>query len=327
MASIKGMALMDLHSLVSKLKELASEKGRTPTLAEFTRTGISKRQILKHKYSEIVRAAGLEPNKSPQTTEPVDPIIKPPRILFFDIETAPITGYTWGTYEQSVIKVLKDWFVLSYAAKFRDDERFFYLDQRFSNPIDDDFQLLCGIHHLISECDYLVGHNSIKFDTRKLNARFIKHGLAPLNHYTQIDTLRIARKHFAFTSNKLADLAKFLECDIQKSTHSKFPGFTMWDECMRGNKEAFEEMESYNKTDVDVLIAVFNKLAPWEPSINFQAHTQSAVCSCGSGKFHKDGFRHTKQGRFQVFRCIECAKIFTAKENLIDKDVRKGFFK
>lgn len=319
--------MKELHELVSDLKKLAHETGKTPTLMEFVGSGVSKRQILKHKYSEIVRAAGLEPNKHAQTTEPVEPEIRPPKILFFDIETAPITGYTWGTYEQSVIKILKDWFVLSYAARFRDDDRFFYLDQRFANPIEDDFQLLCGIHHLISECDYLVGHNSMKFDTKKLNARFIKHGLKPLNHYTQIDTLKIARKHFAFTSNKLADLAKFLNCDIQKSTHAKFPGFSMWDECMKGNQEAFAEMEDYNKTDVDVLIAVFNKLAPWEPTINFQSNYYVPVCVCGNKKFFKDGFKYTRQGKFQVRRCAECSKTFIEKTNLIDKDLRGSFYK
>lgn len=318
---------MELHELVSKLKELARELGKTPTVVQFVASGISKRQINKFKYSEICKAAGLEVNKHAQTTDPVEPVIRPPRILFFDIETAPIKGYTWGTYEQSVIKVIEDWFVLSYAAKFRDDDRFFYLDQRYAKPVEDDFQLLCGIHHLLSEADILVGHNSMRFDTRKLNARFIKHGLPPLNHYTQIDTLKIARKHFAFTSNKLADLAKFLQCDIHKSTHAKFPGFSMWDECLKGNQEAFSEMESYNKTDVDVLIAVFNKLAPWEPTINYQSFHYVPTCSCGNTKFYKDGFKYSRQGKFQARRCSQCSKTFVEKQNQIDKDLRQGFFK
>ena len=320
------MGKIEVHEIVVKLKALAIELDRTPTLREFCKV-VSRRQIDKHKYSNLCRLASIPINHHSQTTAPVEPSIRPPRILFFDIETAPIQGYTWGIYEQSVIKVIQDWFVLSYAAKFKDDPRFFYLDQRFASPVTDDFQLLCGIHHLLSETDILVGHNSIKFDTRKLNARFIKHGLPPLNHYTQIDTLRIARRHFAFTSNKLADLAKFLDCDIQKSTHAKFPGFSMWDECLKGNQESFQEMEAYNKTDVDVLIAVFNKLAPWEPSINFQSYYQRSTCHCGSQKFFRDGFRFTRQGKFQIFRCHQCSKTFTAKENLIDKDIRKGFHK
>lgn len=318
---------MELHELVSKLKELAQKLDKTPTLREFVNSGISKRQIQKHRYSEIVRAAGLDANKHAANTDPVELDIRPPRILFFDIETAPITGYTWGTYEQSVIKILKDWFVLSYAAKFNDDDRHFYLDQRFAKPIEDDFQLLCGIHHLLSECDVLVGHNSVKFDIKKLNARFIKYDLPPLNHFQHIDTLKIARKHFAFTSNKLADLAKYLNCDIQKSTHAKFPGFSMWDECLKGNVEAFEEMESYNKTDVDVLIEVYNKLAKWEPSINFQSFYYVPTCICGNKKFFKDGFKYTRQGKFQMRRCSVCSKTFVEKKNVIDKDLRSGFYK
>jgi uncharacterized protein YprB with RNaseH-like and TPR domain len=319
---------MDAHSLVSKLKELANELGKTPSQREFISSGVSMRQIRKHfdSYNGLVNAAGLEVNASPHTAEVFRQIVRPPKILFFDIETAPITGYTWGTYEQSVIKILRDWFVLSYAAKFGGDDRYFYLDQRFSSPIEDDLQLVCGIHHLLSESDIVVGHNSARFDHKKLNARFIKYDLPPLNHYKVIDTLKIARKHFAFTSNKLADLAKFLNCDIQKSTHAKFPGFSMWDECMKGNKEAFEEMESYNKTDVDVLIAVFNKLAKWEPSISVQQFHQERVCICGSKEFYKEGFHYLKQSVRQRYRCRQCQKVFTAKENLIDKDVRKGFF-
>jgi uncharacterized protein YprB with RNaseH-like and TPR domain len=318
---------MELHELVVRLKELARELGKTPTVVQFVASGISKRQINKYKYSEICKVAGLEVNKHAQRTDPVEPVIRPPRILFFDIETAPIKGYTWGIYEQSVIKVIEDWFILSYAAKFRDDDRFFYLDQRYAKPVEDDFQLLCGIHHLLSECDITVSHNGIKFDHKKLNARFIKHGLPPLNHYTQIDTLKIARKHFAFTSNKLADLAKFLQCDIHKSTHAKFPGFSMWDECLKGNQEAFEEMQSYNQTDVEVLIQVFNKLAPWDSTINYQSFHYVPTCSCGNTKFFKDGFKYTRQGKFQVRRCSECSKTFTEKQNQIDKDLRQGFMK
>jgi uncharacterized protein YprB with RNaseH-like and TPR domain len=318
---------MDIHSIVSKLKELSNELGKTPTLREFVASGVSKRQIQKHKYSEICKMAGLEINKHAAITEPIEPEIRPPRILFFDIETAPITGYTWGTYEQSVIKVIQDWFVLSYAAKFKDDDRYFYLDQRYARPVTDDFQLLCGIHHLLSEADICVSHNGARFDHRKLNARFIKHGLAPLNHYQVIDTLKIARKHFAFTSNKLADLATFLDCNVHKSSHAKFPGFSMWDEMMKGNIEAFEECEDYNKRDVDVLIEVFNRLAPWEPSINLQAFYQKPKCICGSEKFYKNGHKYSKQGRFQVYACATCSKSFISKENLIDKDIRKGFYK
>jgi uncharacterized protein YprB with RNaseH-like and TPR domain len=323
------MGKVTFHDLVVKLKELARELERTPTQLEFLNAGASKRQIAKYKYSKIVQAAGLEPNKHAQKTDPVEPSVKAPRVLFYDIETAPITSYVWGLFDQNIglNQIVEDWFILSFAARYQGETQYHYFDQRSAMPVQNDENLLISVHKVLSCADVLVGHNSVRFDFKKLNARFIKHGLAPLNNFIHIDTLKIARKHFAFTSNKLSYLAEYLKCDIKKSEHQKFPGMNLWAECLKGNPEAFQEMESYNKTDVDVLELVYNKLAPWEPTINFQSFYFGTICSCGHTKFFKDGFRYTRQGKFQIFRCHNCSKTFTAKENLIDKDLRKSFFK
>ena len=40
------------------------------------------------------------------------------KILIVDIETTPLTSYTWGIYEQNVIKVVKDWKILCFAYKW-----------------------------------------------------------------------------------------------------------------------------------------------------------------------------------------------------------------
>lgn len=317
------------HDLVVKLKKLASDLDRTPTLIDFVKSGVSKRQIHKHTYSKIVAAADLNPNKHAQTTDPIQPVFKPPRVLFYDIETAPITSYHWGLFDQNIglNQIVEDWFILSFAGKFQGESDYYYFDQRKETPVQDDKNLLTSIHKLLSDVDVLIGHNAIKFDFKKLNARFIKHDLCPLNNFIHVDTLRIARKHFSFTSNKLSYLAHYLKCDSGKSEHKKFAGMEMWTECLKGNQEAFQEMEAYNKMDVEVLEQVYNKLAPWEPTINFQAFHGGTICSCLSTLFHKDGFRFTRQGKFQVYRCRNCSKTFTAKENLIDKDLRKGFYK
>lgn len=323
------MGKVTFHDLVVQLKELAKELDRTPTQLEFISKGASKRQIAKHRYSEIVKAAGLEPNRHSQTTAPIEPVIRPPKILFYDIETAPITSYHWGLFDQTIglNQIIEDWFILSFSARYQGETDYYYFDQRSETHIQNDENLLKQVHKVLSGADVLVGHNSVKFDFKKLNARFIKYGLLPLNHFIHVDTLKIARKHFAFTSNKLSYLADYLKCDIKKSEHAKFKGMDLWNECLKGNQEAFTEMESYNKTDVDVVEQVYDKLAPWEPTINFQAFLFGTVCSCGQTKFFKDGFRYTRQGKFQVFRCHNCSKTFTAKENLIDKDLRKTFFK
>ncbi len=43
-----------------------------------------------------------------------------PRILLFDIETAPMEVFVWGLYKQFIphTNVIKDWFILSWSAKW-----------------------------------------------------------------------------------------------------------------------------------------------------------------------------------------------------------------
>jgi len=317
------------HDLVCRLKELARELERTPTLVEFVAKGNSKRQINKYKYSEICRAAGLEVNKSPYTTAPVQVQFTPPKVLVFDIEISPIIAKVWGLFDQNIAlnQIEQDWFVLSYAAKWLGDDTVHYMDQRYANPLSDDRMLLEGIHHLLSQADWVIGHNIAKFDLKKLNARFICHGLPPLPPFNVIDTLKIAKKHFSITSNKLEYLAKYLKCEFQKSSHSNFSGMELWNEMLKRNNDAFIECESYNKMDVLVTEQVYYKLVPWEPSVNFQAHFGKLVCSCGNTSFFKNGLKYTKQGQFQIFICKDCGKCHISKQNLIEKDIRSEFVK
>jgi uncharacterized protein YprB with RNaseH-like and TPR domain len=323
------MDKVTFHDLVIKLKELAKKLERTPTLKEFEKSGVSKRQIHNHKYSELCKAADIEPNRRPQDQKSLEVIVRPPKILMFDIETSSIVAKVWGLFDQNISlnQIDQDWFVLSYAAKWYGEDQIHYQDQRDSVPISDDRILLEGIHKLLSEADYVCGHNAARFDVKKLNARFIKHNMNPLPQLNVIDTLKIARRIAAFTSNKLEYLAKFLGCDNAKSSHGKFTGMELWNQTMLGNLEAFKEMEDYNKMDVIVLEQVYEKLVRYDPSISFQSSHQKLICTCGGTEFFKSGFRYTKTGVFRVFECRKCGKSSTAKENLIDKDVRKTFFK
>jgi DNA polymerase III epsilon subunit-like protein len=321
---------MDLHELVVKLKQLAQELDKTPTLMEFVvKCGISKRQIHKHKYSNIVKAAGLDPNKHAQTTEPITPVIRPPRIAIFDLELVgmEVKTYQLKTDYISPKNILKDWAILSYAVKFKDEDEIHYYDQRKCRDKRNDKLLATKLHKILSEADIIVGHNSDNFDIKKFNTKVAVYGLPPLPLFTKFDTVKIARKYFAFSSNSLWYIAKALGLKNQKSDHGKFPGDSLENECMAGNIEAWDEMEKYNKQDVLTTEELFVYLSKYEPAINFQSFYQDTVCSCGNNKFFKDGFKHNRQGKFQVYRCHICAKTFMAKENLIHKSIRKEFFK
>jgi uncharacterized protein YprB with RNaseH-like and TPR domain len=231
-----------------------------------------------------------------------------PKILFFDIETVPVTAYVWGLWNNNVglNMIESDWHVLSWAAKWYGEDDVMYADQRNAKNFEDDRKILIKIWKLLDEADIVIGQNSKKFDTKKLNARFIQHGMQPPSSYRQIDTLLIAKRHFGFTSNKLEYMTDKLCTKYKKSGHAKFPGFKMWSECMKGNIAAYNEMEEYNKLDVLSLEELYEILIPWDDTINFAMYFEDDICSCGSSDFKKAGFYYTNASKFQKYKCKNC---------------------
>ena len=98
----------------------------------------------------------------------------------------------------------------------------------------------------------------------------------------------------------------------------------MWSECLKGNVEAWKEMETYNKHDVLALEELYNKLIPWDNSINFNLYHDSEehVCKCGSKAFCKNGFYYTSSGKYQKHRCKGCGSETRDKINLLSKEKR-----
>jgi len=320
------MSKVTEHDMVAKLKELFHELGKTPTIGQFEEY-FSKRQIHKHGYNNLVKKAGLEPNQSSHTSKPIEVIIRPPRVLIFDLEVSTKIVHTYQMRDAYIgpDQVINDCYILSYSAKFLDDDKIFYLDTRFS-PKDDE-HILEALHYLIEQADFICGHNMARFDLPTLKARMIKKGMKPLKDLQIIDTLKISRKHFKFTFHKLGELAKYLNCELKKDKHESFSGISLFTEAMNGNIEAFNAMEHYCKMDVLVTEQILKKLLPWDSSTNFQSNYQKAICTCGSEKFTKNGYRYAKNGVFQLYRCSECRKTFSSKENLINKDIKKTFLK
>ncbi len=253
---------------------------------------------------------------------------KGPRILLADIETAPMLGYVWSLWENNVAlnQLKKDWHVLSWSAKWLDDppNKIMYADQRNAKDITDDKKLLQGIWNLLNQADIVIWQNGKNFDHKKLNARFLMQGFQPPSSYKHIDTMLLAKKHFALTSNKLEYMGDNLNTKYKKLKPSKFPGFTMWLECMAGNKEAWKEMEKYNKYDVLALEELYKKLIPWDQSVNFNLYHDGTdhICTCGSKDFSRNGHTYTAAGKFQRYKCNDCGAEVRGNTNLFSKDKR-----
>jgi hypothetical protein len=247
------------------------------------------------------------------------------KVLLCDIETAPILAHVWGTWEQNVglNQIHTDWHLLSWCAKWLGESRLMYMDQRHSKNVEDDKRILKGIWRLLDEADVVIWQNGRNFDNKKLNARFVLNGMQPPSSFRQIDTLTIARKHFGFTSNKLEYLSSKLCNKYKKQQHKKYPGFELWKECLAGNKDAWREMEKYNKHDVLALEELYLRLQPWDNTINFNVYEDSDEyrCACGSSKKPESkGFAYTAVGRYRRYRCPDCGAEVKGVENTLSKE-------
>jgi hypothetical protein len=320
------MKKVEEHELIAKIKELHKEHGKTPTLKEFSEF-YSTSTVHKHGWNNLIKKAGLTPN---MTHVPGPDLLVhkwEARILFLDIETSALLVRTYGLYNQNIPiqNIVEDWSLLSYCAKFNDDETVYYLDQRYAQDYTDDRQLVEGIHDLIRQADIIVAHN-IDFDWGKLNAKFIKYELDPL-HPRQICTLKMTRKLMkkGITSKKLEFLAKWLGC-TPKESHAKFPGGKLWDECLKGNMEAWAECEVYNRGDVTTLTEIFWKLSRYDQSINFSIYEHKNKCICGSDHFVRDGYKVTNSSKKMRFRCGACGKVYTARIEELPTKLKQGLF-
>jgi len=234
---------------------------------------------------------------------------KRPHILFFDIETSPLLIWAWGTREVDAIRVKREWHILCFAYKWQGGRAHFIREKQYRG---DDRNVVRALWELFSLADVIVAHNLSRFDRRRANARFSHHGLTPPKPYMEVDTLRIARREFAFTSNRLDELGEYLGVGRKE----KHDGIDTWLDFMgeRGaaaQRRARAQMRRYNIRDVELLEKVYRKLLPWArgtPNMGLWRKGEYACPACGSINVRKNGVRHTNTGVRQELLCNDCGR-------------------
>lgn len=231
------------------------------------------------------------------------------KILILDIETSPAVVYVWKFFKENVApkQVLEHPFIMSYAAKWLGDDHVYYEDNRDRN----DKVLVTKLCALLDEADIVVAHNGDRFDLPKIRGRALANGIPPPSPVKTVDTCLVARKQFGFPSNSLEYLAQALGLKVQKGIHSKFPGFSLWAECLRGNAEAWEDMKKYNVKDILVLEELYICLRPWivnHPNLAVYAdEPQAPVCpKCGGTHLQYRGYAYTTTGKYHKLQCQTC---------------------
>jgi hypothetical protein len=232
-----------------------------------------------------------------------------PKIYLVDIENSPSLGWTWGRYETDILKVERDWQLLSFAYKELGRGQV----QCIARP---DFRdktdksLSRAAWGILNSADVVIGHNLDKFDHRKLRAKFVEHRLPPPRPYRTIDTLKVARKHFAFGSNKLNDLAQTLGLGAKVKTG----GIELWFACMSGDKAAWRKMVAYNKSDVVLLERVYERLKAWDTTHpNLALYENIPGCPvCSSPRVQRRGMRVNRTTKTPRFQCSDCWHWFSS---------------
>ena len=239
-----------------------------------------------------------------------------PRVLFFDIETAPNLSYVWGHYDQNVIRHEREWYIMCYSAKWQ-GEREIIVDALDDYPDyykdhENDIRVVQNLWDLLDSADIVIAHNGDKFDIRKANARFVAHGLGPTSPFKTVDTLKVARRNFMFNSNKLGDLGVHLGLGGKEATG----GFETWAGCMRGDLKAWAKMKKYAKQDTRLLEKVYLALRPWmksHPNLNVFGGGGSGCPTCGSSKLQRRGTRTTNTMTYQQYQCQKCSSYSRAR--------------
>src|SRR5688572_19872344 len=236
------------------------------------------------------------------------------RILLLDIETAPGEYYSWSRDPQylSPEMMIKDWSILCWSAKWLFEPDIMGQSVKPKEAINrTEESILEEIWKLMDEASVIVTQNGIKFDIKRLNTKFIKHGYNPPSHYLCIDTLKVARERFNFTYNSLEELGRELlglkEGKIKMNMAD-------WKMCVTGNQEHLDKMLTYCKNDVAPLLEdVYLRERPWitgHPNLNLFTDHDSDVCpKCESAELAWNTQYTTPQGVWEGFRCNSCGAL------------------
>jgi len=227
------------------------------------------------------------------------------KILILDIETSPNLAFVWGAWKNNVgyNQFVQHSNILCYAAKWYGNDRMFTKNTYNST----EEKVVEHLLSLLDAADIVVTHNGKKFDIPVIRSRAVELGMKPFSPIKHVDTYLVAKSLFNFELNKLAYIAKYLNVE-EKSEHKKFPGFSMWAECLKWNPEAWEEMVAYNIQDVITLEQVYEKLLPWmdqHPNIMVDNPDHPVCVRCG-GEVQRRGYYYTNVSKYQRYRCKFC---------------------
>lgn len=136
-------------------------------------------------------------------------------ILYIDLEISKSRVFNYGLRVPSgyinPANLDRPYYMISWAASYMHQDTVYSGCVKVSEAQDwTDKRIVGHLHALMQSADIIAGHNVDRFDIKKANTRFKKWGLEPIIQKHTYDTLKIARKVYAFESNTLDYISKEL---------------------------------------------------------------------------------------------------------------------
>lgn len=222
------------------------------------------------------------------------------RTLVLDIETSPHLAYVWSLWDQNVsLNQIQDvGSVICWAAKWTDSKQVMFA----SDHHDGHEAMLKQAWDLLDEADCVVGYNSKAFDLKHLAREFMVAGMPPPSPWVDVDLLLAVKRRAKFASHKLQHVATELGLG-GKLEHS---GFELWRGCIAGDDKSWATMRRYNRQDVILTEALYERLRPWIVTPNQQLDGGDGCPRCGHHELMRRGHRTSATGRFVVLQCRSC---------------------
>src|SRR5699024_2407629 len=202
-----------------------------------------------------------------------------PKVLVFDIESAPMQAYIWQLKTRYVNKsnIIKDWYAICWSAKWLFSEEVINdcVTVEESKQRDDE-RIVRSMWDAMDKADWIIAHNGDRFDIKMMNSRFAKYDLDLPSPYMSIDTYKEAKKSFRLPSYSLDYIAKHFGVQQKDKTE-----FAMWKEENLEDADNLARMSSYCDNDVKVLEDVYFNMRSYiksHPNFGLFKVSEKACC-------------------------------------------------
>lgn len=238
-----------------------------------------------------------------------------PRVLYFDIETAPLQSWIWQPGQQYVgHKQLVDGYdhprIICLAYCWNDNKPAKSIDwdyeRQSSSKIVEEFD------EIVSTADHIIGKNSDRFDVKVINAVRMLHGLPgkPIWAMSSDDLEKQMRKYFRLPSQSLDYISKHMGLGGKVKME-----LNDWIDICEKNENgisSFKKMIKYCKKDVEDTRQLWDMLSEhFNPKFNNASFYNKKVCKhadCGSDDILPNGSYMSQNTKYLQYKCNTCQR-------------------